>query len=641
MVKKKSRKVKTHTECFLIFFLILISINPFSIFSQSRELNSKIYQEIHVSKNGSDNNPGTEEKPFLTIQTAANIAQPGDVIIVHEGVYREKINPKYSGESDSKRIIYRAAKGNKVIIKGSEIIKDWINWNGFIWVKKIPNDFFGSFNPYSDIMEGHWFFPEGKTYHTGAVYFNGSLLKEAQFKDELLEETKTALWYAEVDEKNTTIYAQFPNSNPNQELVEINVRQTIFFPEKIGINYITVSGFDLQHAATPWAAPTQPQKGLIGANFSKGWVIENNIISYSKSSGICLGRAKLDTIQPMNAYGMIAGFKYASKHNLWIKEKIGNHIIRDNKISHCGQAGIIGNMGGSFSLIEGNEIFEINTLESYKGMEQGGIKLHGGVDVIIQDNCIYNIGRMGRGIWLDWLGQGSIIRNNLIFNTDMAGLYLEVNHGPIICANNILINSSFTNRSRGSALAHNLFGNSVILANTVRVSPYLLPHDTKILGMHINNHPGDDRYYNNIFASKNPYSMKFGGSKGEPIEYEDEKLPLYMDGNVYVSKNKAYKLDKNASIFNTNDFILNIIKKDNEFYLQWNYDSKWNSSKNRQTITTEILGKTKVSKAKFEYPNGDPLIIDVDYFGKKRNSNNPTPGPFEKINKTEIKVWPK
>ena len=46
--------------------------------------------EYHVSTTGADANPGSQDSPFRTIQHAAELAQPGDVITVHEGVYRER-----------------------------------------------------------------------------------------------------------------------------------------------------------------------------------------------------------------------------------------------------------------------------------------------------------------------------------------------------------------------------------------------------------------------------------------------------------------------------------------------------------------------------------------------------------------------
>jgi hypothetical protein len=42
--------------------------------------------EFHVVVNGNYLNPGTRAKPLRTIQCAAEQAQPGDVITVHEGV---------------------------------------------------------------------------------------------------------------------------------------------------------------------------------------------------------------------------------------------------------------------------------------------------------------------------------------------------------------------------------------------------------------------------------------------------------------------------------------------------------------------------------------------------------------------------
>ncbi len=47
--------------------------------------------ELNVAISGNDANPGIRKAPFRTIQHAADLAQPGDVITVHEGVYRERV----------------------------------------------------------------------------------------------------------------------------------------------------------------------------------------------------------------------------------------------------------------------------------------------------------------------------------------------------------------------------------------------------------------------------------------------------------------------------------------------------------------------------------------------------------------------
>jgi alpha-N-arabinofuranosidase len=82
--------------------------------------------------------------------------------------------------------------------------------------------------------------------------------------------------------------AQFNNTDPNKDMVEINVRPTVFYPDNPFTNFITVRGFTMQHAATNWVPPTAEQMGLIGTNWRQGWIIEDNVIQYSKCSGIAL-----------------------------------------------------------------------------------------------------------------------------------------------------------------------------------------------------------------------------------------------------------------------------------------------------------------------------------------------------------------
>ncbi|MHC4889976.1 MAG: DUF1565 domain-containing protein, partial [Planctomycetota bacterium] len=389
-------------------------------------------REYHVSISGNDLHDGTTAKPLRTISAAARLAQPGDVIMVHEGVYRERINPLRGGKSDQKRIIYQAAPGEKVIIKGSEVIKGWQKVQNDTWKVSIPNSFFGDFNPYSDLIHGDWFNPKGRNHHTGAVYLNGHWLTEAAKLDDVLKSIgNTPLWFGKVDETNTTIWAQFKGVNPNEAEVEINVRQAVFYPEKPGINYITVRGFTMEHAATPWAPPTAEQIGLIGTHWSKGWIIENNIIRYSVCTGITLGKHgdKFDNTSQNSAEGYVKTIERATARG-WSKENIGHHRVHNNHISHCEQAGIVGSMGPVFSTVTGNTIHDIHVRRLFTGAEMAGIKFHGAVDTLISRNHIY---RTSRGIWLDWMTQGTRVTRNLLHdNGPSEDLFVEVNHGPFL-----------------------------------------------------------------------------------------------------------------------------------------------------------------------------------------------------------------
>jgi len=99
--------------------------------------------EIHVAKTGSDSASGSHTRPYLTINKAASVAQPGDTVTVHAGTYREWIKPIRGGTGESKRITYRAAPGEKVVIKGSERITSWARETSGMWKVELPNSFFG------------------------------------------------------------------------------------------------------------------------------------------------------------------------------------------------------------------------------------------------------------------------------------------------------------------------------------------------------------------------------------------------------------------------------------------------------------------------------------------------------------------
>ncbi len=586
-------------------------------------------REYHVSVKGNDTNKGTAKAPFQTISRAAEVARPGDVITVHEGIYRERINPRRGGESDTKRIVYRASPGEKAIIKGSEVIKDWQKVQNDTWKVSIPNSFFGGFNPYSDLIRGDWFNPRGRKHHTGAVYLDGHWLTEAAKLDDVLKPIgDTPLWFGQVDETNTKIWAQFRGVNPNEAEVEINARQAVFYPSKPGINYITVRGFKMMHAATPWAPPTAEQIGLIGTHWSKGWIIENNVIRYSVCTGITLGKHgdKFDNTSQNSAEGYVKTIERATARG-WSKENIGHHRVRNNHISHCEQAGIVGSMGPVFSTVTGNTIHDIHIRRLFTGAEMAGIKFHGAVDTLISRNHIY---RTSRGIWLDWMTQGTRVTRNLLHdNGPSEDLFVEVNHGPFLVDNNILLsgNGVLVN-SQGGAYVHNLIAGRVRVAvGERRLTPYLKAHSTEVAGLH-GNASGDERYYNNIFVN------------GGLAPYDPTKLPVFMAGNVFLNGAKPSKHESNPLVQPKVDPGIKLVEKSDGMYLEITLD-KALAQQQCQLVTTDLLGKARIPDLPYEQPDGSAYRIDTDYIGKKRNKANPSPGPFENPGegKLTLKVW--
>ena len=71
-----------------------------------------------------DTNPGTADAPLATIQKAADMAQPGDVVIVRPGRYPEEVAIKTSGTAE-KPIIFRADPPRGAMLDGAEPLVGW------------------------------------------------------------------------------------------------------------------------------------------------------------------------------------------------------------------------------------------------------------------------------------------------------------------------------------------------------------------------------------------------------------------------------------------------------------------------------------------------------------------------------------
>ena len=586
-------------------------------------------KEFHVAIGGSDANTGTKTAPFRTIQRGAEVAQPGDTITVHAGVYRERISPPRSGKSDRQRIVYQAAPGEKVEIKGSEVITNWVKVQDDVWKATLPNSFFGSFNPYRDLIHGDWFNAKGREHHTGAVYLDGDWLTEAAKLDEVRKPAGTnALWFGQVNATNTTIWAQFKNVNPNEHLVEINVRQTVFYPQKTGINFLTVRGFVMRQAATPWAPPTAEQMGLIGTHWSKGWIIESNIITHSICSGIALGKYGDEWDNRAESAEGYVGTIHRALTNGWNAATIGHHVVRNNTISHCEQTGIVGSLGAVFSTITGNSIHDIHVRRLFTGAEMAGIKLHGAIDVEISHNHIY---RTCRGLWLDWMAQGTRVSGNLFHDNLSEDLFFEVDHGPVVVDNNLFLSPTMLRTwSQSGAYVHNLIAGKIeTKAFDARQTPYLKAHATEVAGLH-DNPNGDDRYYNNLFVEH-----------GNLSSYDKATLPVWMDGNVFLKGTQPCRQEKSPGLKPDFDPAVKLVEKPDGFYLGITLDNNWAAERSRQLVTTQRLGAARISGHPFVNPDGSGLKLDADYFGQRRNLANPTAGPFENsaTGRPPIKVW--
>ncbi len=91
--------------------------------------------EYHVDCiNGSDDFPGSKDKPFKSISRASRVLKPGDKAIIHPGEYHEQIMGGVSGARDAS-ITYEGMDRDKVILRGSVLLNNWRK-QGESWVHR-------------------------------------------------------------------------------------------------------------------------------------------------------------------------------------------------------------------------------------------------------------------------------------------------------------------------------------------------------------------------------------------------------------------------------------------------------------------------------------------------------------------------
>jgi hypothetical protein len=90
--------------------------------------------DFYVSPTGSDSNPGTEDRPFKSIQKACNEALPGSTVYVHSGVYNEVVKINSSGSEDKGYITITNYPGENPVLDGSGLRVPADDYSGMFFI---------------------------------------------------------------------------------------------------------------------------------------------------------------------------------------------------------------------------------------------------------------------------------------------------------------------------------------------------------------------------------------------------------------------------------------------------------------------------------------------------------------------------
>tara|TARA_R110002096_G_scaffold168538_4_gene339386 strand:+ start:7350 stop:9932 length:2583 start_codon:yes stop_codon:yes gene_type:complete len=603
----------------------------------------------------SDQNPGTAEKPLQTISAAAELAQPGDTVRVHAGTYREWVRPARGGTGDVP-IVYEAAPGEAVFVKGSEVwAEPWIaveDQSGVFRSKIDLERFQGTQNPYSrtisvassDRSEAARPIPAEKQEEPwpvtlGQVFIDGKPASQVTTLENLAATANS--WIVSADGSELLLHLPDGLETPNNAEIEWSVRERVFAPYRRGLGHIHVRGFRFQHCANQGPFP---QIGAVSPRSGRNWVFENNEIRFAKTIGLDVGSETWN----------FAGLRetHPDDQRLIVQS---SHIVRGNTISDNGLCGIAGwNSPGVRiynNLIERNNRLHFSKANS-SWEEWGGIKLHG-TNAVIAGNLVRD--NEAHGIWIDNDYNQARITGNSILGNRGSGVFLELGAGSVLVDNNVIAqtrsggtffagNGVYCHDASGVRVAHNLLLDNAAHGVCMRVIT-----DRKIWNQPVN--ASNEEIVNNIFLGNGgTISLPYSNPRAEG-NWSDHNLYLKRAGTEAVAA--PYHLNKYQGKFSWDEVHGRLVaavtdaaeipaaevwrKNPRLTEAQWRLLTGWDRNSVAGEVLEAAIDPVALSLT-LEFPkNWEPPTclpvpeMDRDFTGSTIETSSVLPGPFQEL----------
>jgi hypothetical protein len=502
---------------------------------------TKTYYVDGQATTADDAGPGTQQRPFKSINHAAQLLQPGERVVIAAGEYREFVQPARGGTGPDAMISYEAAPGAKVILKGSAVVTDWKpseGWNTGVdpktkqpvkaWELRLdPKLFPHGYSPFQvdNVIGNRYWINYAKdnmaTYfrRRGLVFVDGKPLEPVEspthlagpstrslnfFSDvrwsPLFEEFSPYAGKVWVETNGMALHIRLANdADPANHTIEITTQEQIFSPAKRYQSYIRVKGITFLHAGNGFPVP---QRGRVSTNRGHHFIFEDNTFEWANSVGLDIGNEDWAAARP--------------------PQPVGFDVIRGNTFRYCGIEGLGGTGGPENVLVEKNLFEWIGWQDAARMSESGGIKMHVAKNLLFRHNVIRHI-RHGNGIWLDIGNANDRITGNVF--ADIPGdvnphaVHIEGSEDLNQIDNNVfdsLTSAILIRDTNNVIIAHNLFLNcaevGIDTASGLGAPRPVRGHTLDVRGLKV---------HGNVFAGMGRSAIEFTNARN------------HAEGNVY------------------------------------------------------------------------------------------------------------
>ncbi len=416
---------------------------------------------LHVSAAANPGGDGSAEHPFKCIQQAADAAQPGDRVLIHEGEYHETVRPVRGGSDAKQMILYEGEDAQRVIVTGAEIyngtygVSDGWKRSQFMdrsnrfkdegahpYLMKLPRSVFDGVNPFAMVNGGltPWFTRDfAKLFHTksieeqkvvvqkrGMIFVDGERLIQVANYYEM--GGIPGSFFVEDDGIRVHIRLK-DDSNPADHLVEFTAREQCFCPEEKFNGYIHLKNITFERAGTGFPPP---QRGAVSTHCGHHWLIEG-----------C-------TVRDINGVGMDIGFQAPAR---MADAERGYMTVVNCHFDRCGFSGLVGTCGQTEdtdyievrqdSLYVTDNIFENCCWQfNEESLEEAALKLHHTRNSVIARNYIAHT-HSGCGMWLDASHMNMAVYENVVLDTTtmQGAIFIECSRDDIGFEHNVIVDT--------------------------------------------------------------------------------------------------------------------------------------------------------------------------------------------------------
>jgi len=336
--------------------------------------------------------PGVaEDSLFGTIGQAVEQLGPGDMVLIHGGVYREKVTIDRSG-LPGRPIVLKAVEGERVVLSGADRITDWtrVSEEQHIYTTDWPHRFV-SWNEHHTHPSDDYHRLIGRCEQ---VFINGYNLNQVLEREQLGRGT----FHVDLQAKRLSVWpANNSKIDKNKSLVEASTRDRILAVEG---DYIRIEGLCLRYAAN------RAQQGAVkftGDHLS----IENCSFEYTNASGAAFSGERITARNCLFQHNGQLGFAANRAHGLVMTDC----TIRDN-----------------------------NTKGFNRNWEAGGNKICLTRNAVIRNSRF--VENRGHGIWFDIGNEDCEVHNCLIAQNENAGIFYEISYG-LHAHDNVIVGNGF------------------------------------------------------------------------------------------------------------------------------------------------------------------------------------------------------